>query len=111
MAGVYGVMSYTVAQRGTEIGVRMALGATARNVCWLMVRRGMTLAGIGLALGSIGAIAATRLLTGMLYEITPGDATTHAGVLVVLTALSLAAIYVPARRSTHVDPLATLRQM
>jgi putative ABC transport system permease protein len=110
MAGVYGVMSYTVAQRGTEIGVRMALGATAGNVCWLMVRRGMTLAGIGLALGSIGAIAATRLLTGMLYDITPGDAATHAGVLIVLTALSLAAIYVPARRSTQVDPLATLRQ-
>jgi putative ABC transport system permease protein len=110
MAGVYGVMAWTVAQRATEIGVRMALGATARSVLWLMVRRGMWLVGAGLALGLIGGAAAMRLLAGMLYDVTPGDAATHASVLVLLGVISLVAIYVPARRSIRIDPLATLRQ-
>jgi putative ABC transport system permease protein len=110
MAGVYGVMAWTVAQRATEIGVRMALGATAGNVLWLMVRRGMALTGAGLALGLLAAVGAMRLLTGMLFEVTPGDATTHVGVVLLLALMSLLAIYVPARRSTRVDPLATLRQ-
>jgi predicted permease len=110
MAGVYGVMAYVVGQRAREIGVRMALGATGRSVLWLMLGRGLTLTGIGLAAGVLGAIASARLLSGMLFEVRPYDAATYVGVVVALGILSLAATYLPARRATRIDPLAVLRQ-
>jgi predicted permease len=110
MAGVYGVMAYVAGQRSKEIGVRMALGASARSILWLMLGRGLKLTAIGLAAGVLGAIASTRLLSGMLFEIKPDDVVTYASVVGVLGLLSLLATYVPARRATRVDPLLVLRQ-
>jgi ABC-type antimicrobial peptide transport system permease subunit len=110
MAGVYGVMAYVVGQRAQEIGVRMALGANGRSVLWLMLGRGVLLTGIGLAVGVIGATAAARLISGMLFEVRPYDAVTYVSVVVGLGVLSLAASYVPARRATLIDPLLVLRQ-
>ena len=110
MAGVYGVMAYVVSQRSSEIGLRMALGASPGNVMGMMLRQGLVLAGIGLAMGLAGAVAATHLLTKMLFEVKPGDPVTYAGVTVVLGVVALAATYIPARRATTVDPLVALRQ-
>jgi putative ABC transport system permease protein len=110
MAGVYGVMAYVVGQRSSEIGLRMALGANSADVLRLVLRQGMTLAGIGLAIGLAGAVAATRLLTSMLFEVKPGDQWTYAGVAALLALVALAASYLPARRAARVDPLVALRQ-
>jgi predicted permease len=110
MAGVYGVMAYVAGERSKEIGVRMALGATAGSVLWLMLSRGMKLTAIGLALGVLGAINATRLVSGMLFQVEPHDLTTYAGVVAGLGFLSLLATYVPARRATRIDPLVVLRE-
>jgi predicted lysophospholipase L1 biosynthesis ABC-type transport system permease subunit len=110
MAGVYGVMAYSAGQRSKEIGVRMALGASAQSVLWLMLTRGLKLAGIGLLVGLLGAIASTRLIAGMLFQVRPYDPLTYAGVVLLLGILSLLATYVPARRATRVDPLLVLRQ-
>jgi len=110
MAGVYGVMAYVVGQRSKEIGVRMALGASEGSVLWLVLGRGLKLTGIGLALGVLGALASTRLLSGMLFEVEPRDATTYAGVIAALGLLSLLATYIPAQRSTRIDPLIALRE-
>ena len=110
MAGVYGVMAYSVGQRSTEIGLRMALGASPLSVMGLVMRQGLVLAGIGLAIGLAGAVAATRLLTQLLFQVKPGDPMTYAGVVALLAAVAMAASYFPARRATKVDPLASLRQ-
>jgi predicted permease len=110
MAGIYGVMAYVAGQRSKEIGVRMALGASAGTVLWLMLRRGLKLTAIGLALGVLGALASTRLVSGMLFDVKPHDVVTYAGVLAGLGLLSLLATYVPARRATLIDPLVVLRQ-
>jgi predicted permease len=110
MAGVYGVMAYVVGQRSNEIGLRMALGASPGRVMGLVLGQGLALAGIGLAIGLAGAVAATRLLTRMLFEVKPGDPMTYAGVVVLLGVVALAASYIPARRATKVDPLVALRQ-
>jgi predicted permease len=110
IGGVYGVMAYVAGQRSKEIGVRMALGATAGSVVWLMLKRGVNLAAIGLAAGVGGAIVAARLVRGMLFEVQPHDVPTYVGVVALLAALSLCATYVPARRATRVDPVAVLRQ-
>jgi ABC-type lipoprotein release transport system permease subunit len=110
MAGVYGVMAYAVGQRSKEIGVRMALGARRASVLRLMLTRGIKLTAAGLALGTLAAIAATRVVAGMLFEIHPHDVATYVGVVAVLGLLSLAATYVPARRATTIDPVLVLRQ-
>jgi predicted permease len=110
MAGVYGVVAYMVGRRLGEIGVRMALGASSGDVLWLVLREGLALAGVGLAVGLAGAVAATRLLTTMLFEVKPADPAILAGVAVLLAAVSLTASYIPARRATKVDPLVALRQ-
>jgi len=110
MAGVYGVMAYVVGQRANEIGLRMALGASQGAVMGMVIRQGLALAAIGVALGLAGAAAATRLLAGLLFEVKPGDPATYAGVAGLLAVVALAASYVPARRATKVDPLAALRQ-
>jgi putative ABC transport system permease protein len=110
MAGVYGVMAYVAGQRSKEIGVRMALGASARSVQWLMLGRGLKLTVIGLAAGVLGAIACTRLVSGMLFEVKPHDVATYAGVVAALGLLSLLATYMPARRASRIDPLLVLRQ-
>jgi predicted permease len=110
MAGVYGVMAYVVGQRSNEIGLRMALGATPADVLRLVLRQGLMLAGIGAVVGFAGAIAATRLLTSVLFEVKPGDPTTYLGVAILLGLVALGASYIPARRATQVDPLVALRQ-
>ncbi|MBV9301633.1 MAG: ABC transporter permease [Acidobacteriaceae bacterium] len=110
MAGVYGVMAYVVGHRWNEIGVRMALGATTRDVLRLVLGQALGLAGIGLVLGLLGAFAVSRLLTTMLFEVKPGDPLTYAGVAVMLLLVSLAASYFPAWRATKVDPVVALRE-
>jgi putative ABC transport system permease protein len=109
LAGIYGVMAYTVAQRSREIGLRMALGATAQNVLWMVLRGGTQIVAAGLLIGLVGAAAMTRLLTAMLFEVTPNDGITYVSVMVVLGVTSTLAIYVPARRSSKIEPLIALR--
>jgi predicted permease len=110
MAGVYGVVAYTVGQRAGEIGLRMALGADTGDVLRLILRQGMALTGIGLAVGLVAAVAATRVVASMLFEVKASDPATYIGVSLLLGAVSLAASYIPARRAARVDPVSALRQ-
>jgi len=107
--GLYGVMSYSVAQRTNEIGIRMALGAQTRDVLRLIVKQGITLVAIGLGLGMIGALALTRLLAALLFGVTPKDPMTFISIAALLSVVAMLACYIPAWRATRVDPLEALR--
>jgi putative ABC transport system permease protein len=107
--GLYGVLSYVVSQRTKELGLRIALGARRGAVLKLVLRQGGLVVGIGVVCGIAGAAALTRYLAGMLYGITELDAATYAAVAVAFAAVALLASYLPARRATHIDPLAALR--
>jgi putative ABC transport system permease protein len=107
--GVYGVLAFSVASRAKEFGVRLALGATARAVLLLVVREGLTWATLGLVVGVAGAVAAARMLAGMLFGVSPLDASTYAIVALGLLLVVVAACLVPALRATKVDPLTSMQ--
>ncbi len=107
--GIYGVLSYMVAQRTRDIGIRMALGASRGQIVWNVLGFGVRLAGIGLAIGLAGALAATRLLSSMLYGVRSTDAFTFIAVSLILLGVALLASYLPARRAMRVDPIVALR--
>jgi putative ABC transport system permease protein len=107
--GLYGVIAFAAAQRTREIGVRIALGAKPSDVLRLFMRRGMLLTGTGLVIGIVTARASGRLVTGLLYGVTPTDPFTLLAVALFLAAVAMLATYLPARRATRVDPMVTLR--
>ena len=107
--GVYGVISYSVSRRTHEIGIRMALGAQRLDVLWLVVRQGMILAVIGIAVGLAAASGLTRLMTSLLFNVTATDPVTFAGISLLLLSIAFLAVYLPARRATKVDPMIALR--
>jgi putative ABC transport system permease protein len=107
--GIYGVIAYTVQQRTREIGIRIALGASAERVVAMVVRRGLVLALAGVALGTAGAFAVTRVLRSLLYGVGERDPATFIGVAVLLAVVALLASWIPARRAARVDPLTAMR--
>ena len=109
VVGLYGMLAYSVTQRSREMGIRMALGARPTAVFRMVVRQGMMLVVVGIVLGVIGAIAATRLLAAQLFAVTPRDPAVFVVVATALTMAGLAACIVPARRATKADPIAALR--
>ena len=110
LAGVYGVLSYTVSRRRTEIGMRMALGASAASVIKLIMSQGMRPVVIGLAAGIVGALALSRYMTSLLFGVTPLDAPTYAGVALILATTAALACYLPARDAMRVDVLTAIRE-
>ncbi len=109
VAGVFGVMAYSVSRRTREIGVRVALGATYHDVVAMIVKQGLRTVFIGVAIGLVGSLALTRTLQSLLFGVTATDPLTFAAVVLLLTAVALLACYIPARRATKVDPVVALR--
>jgi putative ABC transport system permease protein len=109
VAGIYGVIAYSVAQRTREIGIRIALGAQAQRVRRMFVAHGLTLAGVGVAIGLTAALATMRVMSSLLFEISPADPLTYATVLLTIVAATCLASYVPAQRATAIDPIEALR--
>ena len=107
--GIYGVISYIVSQRTQEIGVRIALGSSRGGVQAMVVRRGLVLAAVGIVIGLGAAVAVSRVLTSLLYEVNSNDPTTYAGVAAVLGLVALVASWLPAIRASSVDPVVALR--
>jgi predicted permease len=107
--GVYGVLSYHVAQCTRELGIRMAMGAQRSNVLHLVLRQGVVLAVCGIIIGLAGAWGTSRFLTSLLFGVTPTDPTTYAGIAVLMVVIAVIAAYIPARRATAVDPVVALR--
>ena len=107
--GIYGLMSYTVARRTSEIGIRVALGAGRSTVLWMVMREGLILALVGIAIGLPAALAASRLVSKVLFGLSPTDPLSMTAAAITLLALALAACYIPARRAAKVDPMVALR--
>jgi len=109
-SGIYGVVSYATAQRTREFGIRMAVGARPSDVLSLVVRQGMAPVGVGLAAGLLGALALTRLMSELLFRVSPADSLTYCVAAGILSATALAACLLPARRATQIDPLEAVRE-
>jgi predicted permease len=107
--GIYGVLAYSVAQRTSEIGLRMALGAQPHQVLRLVLKQGMLLALVGATVGVLLALPVARLASGLLYGVSASDPRTYAGITLLLMGVALLACYLPARRATRIDPLVALR--
>jgi putative ABC transport system permease protein len=107
--GIYGLIAYSVAQRTRELGIRIALGAVSRNVLFMVVRQGATLALLGIVIGSAGAIASTRWMRSMLFQVDPLDPLTFAAVGIVLAAVAIGASWIPALRAARVSPVTAMR--
>jgi putative ABC transport system permease protein len=108
-AGIYGVVSYSVARRAREMGIRIALGADRHDVLGLVILQAAKLTLVGEILGILVALAVTRLMASLLFGISATDSWTFAGAALLLATIGLAAAYLPARRATHVDPMVVLR--
>jgi len=108
--GLYGVLAYAVSLRTHEIGIRMALGASTRQVERMVMGQGLMLTGLGVACGIIAGLALTRLMAGQLFQIKPNDPATFGVVTAILMIVSVLAAYVPARRATRVEPVIALRE-
>jgi putative ABC transport system permease protein len=109
VAGVFGVMAYSVSRRTREIGVRVALGAGSRDVSRMIVAQGLRIISVGVAIGIVGSLVLTRTVESLLFGVTPTDPLTFALVILLLVLAALIACYVPARRATRVDPITALR--
>jgi ABC-type antimicrobial peptide transport system permease subunit len=107
--GIYGVLSYSVAQRTSEIGIRMALGAESTQVLGLVLRQGLLLAVVGSVFGVAVAVPVTRLASTLLYGVSPTDPLTYISIFLLLMLVAVVACFIPARRATRVDPLVALR--
>jgi putative ABC transport system permease protein len=107
--GIFGVMSYSVTLRTREIGIRLALGAQPGQVLQLVLKQGLLLTSVGIALGLVGALALTRVLSGLLFGVGATDPATFATIVSLLSVVSIIACYLPARRALKVDPVIALR--
>jgi ABC-type antimicrobial peptide transport system permease subunit len=108
--GLYGVLSYGVARRTNEMGIRVALGAPWHNVLWLVLREALVLVAIGLVVGLIASLAVTKTAESLLYELKPNDPMTIVVATLLLASVALIAGYIPARRAARVDPMVALRE-
>jgi putative ABC transport system permease protein len=108
-AGIYGLVSYAVARRTQEMGIRVALGATVAQILALVIRQGMRPMLIGVAVGIAGSLALTKVIAGLLYGITPTDAPTFIGTALLFVAVGLIVTYIPARRAATIDPTVAFR--
>jgi ABC-type antimicrobial peptide transport system permease subunit len=109
VVGIYGVISYAVSQRTREIGIRMAIGAQQGDVSRLFVRHGLLLTAVGVVVGIAAAVGLTRLMSALLFGVSPLDLATYVAVAVTLGAIAFLASYIPARRASSVDPVVALR--
>jgi predicted permease len=109
IVGIYSVLAYSVSQRTSELGIRIALGAAPRSIFGLVLRPAGTLIGAGMAIGILGALAVTRALQDLLFEVKTTDWRAYAGAMALLSAVALAAAFIPARRGARVDPIVALR--
>jgi len=109
IAGIYGVLAYSVARRTRELGVRIALGASPSNVLGLVLRHAVVTAAVGVMVGGVAAYALTRLMRSMVFGVSTSDPATYAAVAALLLVVALLAAYIPARRATRIDPIIALR--